>query len=385
MTEFEPGEVLSDLISGSFSGESGEYAVILFVFVIFIAIIIGAAISSGYIRLILNIAGFAHPVARVRSIGNPLVEKEKLRILAESHFPDEMMEHLRQFGYEIPLHRMYTEDESERFLREEYYRSMEKLLDSVPGSVRPFFIAYLKFSEAEEVKYILRAARGGTDLQAVSVGRLNTVLIRKLAHAESSGEIKAILKELDLISPDQEIGEISAVSLEELIDRHLYHSFINASGQVDVSLAEPIGLFAGHAVDIRNLKNISRAVSLGLDREDKLKQLIDGGIEFHGERLRDLASCTTAEAVTDACRGTLYQTALEKASGSGDPEKEMDNLLLETGASLAVKYHLGSGPLIRFAFARRIEHNNLIIAYNGVSAGMPAEEIMNMMAWEGAL
>jgi vacuolar-type H+-ATPase subunit C/Vma6 len=384
MTGFDPGQAVSDLISGSFSGEGGDYALILLVFAVLIAIIIGAAISSGYIRLILNIAGFAHPVARVRSIGNPFVEKENLRILAGSYSPDEVMEHLRQYNYDIPLHKSYTVDESERLLREEYYSSLEKLLETVPGSVRPFFSAYMKFSEAEEVRYILRASKTGSELQALPVGRLNPVLIRKLAHAESSGEIKGILKDLGFIPPDKDISDLSPAQLEEMIDRHLYHSLLTAAGEVDVSLAEPVGLFVGHTIDIKNLKNIYRAVTLGLERDEKIKLLIEEGIEFHGERLKDLASCSTHEAVAEACRGTLYHTAIEKASVRGDPEIEMDRLLLDTGDGIATKYHLGSGPLIRYAFARGIEQNNLIIAYNGVSAGMPAEEIMDMMVWERA-
>jgi len=384
MAEFDPGQAVSDLISGSFAGEGGDYAIILLIFVILTAIIIGGAVFSGYIRLILNIAGFAHPVARVRSVGNPLVEKEKLRILAESHSPDEMMEHLRQFGYDIPLHKSYSSDGSELFLRGEYYHSVEKLLETVPNSVRAFFLIFMKFTEAEEVKYILRAAGAGAEVQSLPVGLLSAAHIKKLAHAESSGEIKGILKELDLIPPDMETGDLSLSSVEEVIDRHLYRSFINAAGEVDVSLAEPIGLFVGHAIDIRNLKNICRAVNLGLEREEKINHLIDGGIEFHGERIKDLASCTTNGAVAEMCRETLYHPALERISSGGmDPEKEMDSLLLKTGANLATRYHLGSGPLIRFAFARKIEYNNLITAYYGVRAKMPAGDIMDMMVWEG--
>ncbi|MBP2133326.1 vacuolar-type H+-ATPase subunit C/Vma6 [Methanomicrobium sp. W14] len=382
MAEFDPSQAVSDLISGSFTGQNGDYAVILFVFGVLIAIIIGAAVFSGYIRLILNIADFAHPVARVRAIGNPLVEKDTLETLAGSLSAEEITENLRKFGYGLSSHRVMNEEESGMYFRREYYLSLEKLLDTVPKSVRPFFEAYMKFAEAGEIKYMLRALRGGISPKTVPVGMFTDRINRRISSTKTESDIRSILYSLDLIPEEYDMEDETLQSAELVIDRHLCDSLAFASAQVDVSLAEPLALFTGHLIDVQNLKNLCRAVSLGLDSGHKAMLMTEGGFEFHGDSLKSLSMSRTKEELKEACRSTVYRDAMENAFREGaSPEKELEKMLLEVSDNLSSRYHLGSGPLIRYAYARRIEYENLTATYTGVTERMAPEDIMGMMVF----
>ncbi|WP_062398300.1 hypothetical protein [Methanogenium cariaci] len=139
MTNLSLSSLFSDLLSG------GDGATALLVAALAIAILIGLmlAASAGYFRIILNIAVFARPDARVRAIGNPMVDPVTAAVVREAHTLHDLFDRFRTAGHPpFPAVGEMNIDIAERTIRGYYYAKVMSLSENVPDSVRHFFAAY---------------------------------------------------------------------------------------------------------------------------------------------------------------------------------------------------------------------------------------------------
>jgi hypothetical protein len=89
-----------DLIfSELFTGEGSGIILIGFVIAFFIAVFV--AVSAGWFRIILSIASFAYPSARVRAMGNPLVTADGADTLSNASDLLDLFERAARSGHII--------------------------------------------------------------------------------------------------------------------------------------------------------------------------------------------------------------------------------------------------------------------------------------------
>jgi hypothetical protein len=131
MTNLSLSSLFSDLLSG-------DGATALLVAALAIAILIGLmlAASAGYFRIILNIAVFARPDARVRAIGNPMVDPVTAAVVREAHTLHDLFDRFRTAGHPFPAVGEMNIDIAERTIRGYYYAKVMSLSENVPDSVR---------------------------------------------------------------------------------------------------------------------------------------------------------------------------------------------------------------------------------------------------------
>jgi hypothetical protein len=125
MTNLSLSSLFSDLLSG-------DGATALLVAALAIAILIGLmlAASAGYFRIILNIAVFARPDARVRAIGNPMVDPVTAAVVREAHTLHDLFDRFRTAGHPFPAVGEMNIDIAERTIRGYYYAKVMR----PPGS-----------------------------------------------------------------------------------------------------------------------------------------------------------------------------------------------------------------------------------------------------------
>lgn len=389
---------LEEVADGVLSGADGSAMLVIgLAIAVMVAVILAS--SAGYFRMILNIALFARPDARVRAIGTPLIGEEGVSDALEARDLHDLFERFAALGHRMPAGAGLDGEEAERLIREHHYDAVMRLIESVPDSVSHFFFAYAGMLGAGEAVAVAMAKGRGLppaaiERRTVPIGGLTPERLRKAAHAGSVEEAVLRMKEAPFgpalarshAAAAGDPAAFPALALAAaLIDMGL------AARGVDISLSPPVVETAGMLVDAANLRALLRARAFGAGRETAGRHIVrGGGFELTGERL---ARAERAESLADliaALEGTRYHrylAAAPEAVQEGDAaalEAALDRCVLDATRRIASHYHLESGPLLRHLVALGYEARNMRAIAAGVAAGVPAEEIERVLIIEEA-
>lgn len=362
---------------------------------VMVAVILAA--SAGYFRMILNIALFAQPDARVRAIGNPMIGREGVREALEAGNLHDLFERFAALGHRMPAGAGLDGQEADRLVRVHHYEAVMRLIESVPDGVRHFFVAYAAMIGTGEAAAIVAAKGRGLspaaiEERAVPIGGLTPERVRKAAHAGSEEEAirrmaKAPFGPALARAHAAAAGDTAAFSALSLAAA-LTEMGVAARG-VDISLSPPVVETAGRMVDAANLRALVRARASGTGREAAARHLIrQGGFEITGERLLHAERAGNLADLVAAVEGTRYHrylAALPGAVQEGDAaalETALDRCILDAARGIASQYHLESGPLLRHLVALGYEARNMRAIAVGVVAGAPTEEIEHVLIVE---
>ncbi|TAJ45580.1 V-type ATPase subunit [Methanofollis fontis] len=387
---------LSEIAAALLDGEGGT-ALLAAALAVAIMVAVMLAASAGYFRIILNIALFAQPDARVRAIGNPLVERGPLAGALSAPGLHDLFDHFGRLGHRMPAGTDLDGAAAERLIREHHYEVVGHLIESVPDGVRPFFIAYARMLGAGEAAAIVAMKAQGVppaaiEEEIVPVGGLTVNGVRKTAHAESAEEVVRRLRPKPfgpLIAAAYtgsagNIGRFLArVQADSLADLAL------AARGVDIALSPPVVETAGVLIDTANLRALIRGRTLELEREAVRPHLVaTGGFELVGDRLVRAERAGSLPDLLTAISGTRYHpylAALPAAVRDGDGaalERALDRCTQDMVRATASQYHLGSGPLLRYLVALDYEVRNMRAIAHGLAAGVPPHEIEGVLVVE---
>jgi V/A-type H+-transporting ATPase subunit C len=344
----------------------------------------------GYLKVLLNIAAFAYPVARVKAIGNRYVSEEGAAELAEIKSAYELAGTIREHGFRLKVEEHTTLREIDNALDRMLVADYLALEESAPGSIRPFFDAFRSLYEIEQVKTAMRCRVAGFQpdevrARMVPVGTITSEVIEGCAHAESVDEIVLHLQESSygpaLAGALEDYRESGALlPLERALDTAALRQLAGSGTRVERLLAGPVAEFCGALADCYNLNALLRARAAGQSPEEAAAYFVPGGSVLEEWRLKQLMETPTMAETLHQLSGTDYYTAFEpylagfENSGSIYPlETELDRLLLGKAGSLALSYHLTGGPLIRFMVARSFEVRNIRAAFHALAEGFPLE------------
>ncbi len=388
-----------DLIfSELFTGEGSGLILIAFAIAFFIAIFV--SVSAGWFRIILSIASFAYPSARVRAMGNPLVTADGADTLSDASDLLDLFERAGRFGHIIEYREGMGPDDTERLIRHYHYTLLGNLAVSVPDAIHSLIFGYIQVYLAEEVAAVLRGINGGLpgdliEKRAVPIGAFSESEIRKAAH---SGSVEEAVQRLDRSGVITRIRDIwkavgeqeGYAAFEAALLSDAYGSLMMTARGIEESQYEPAVLMAGRMIDCQNLRILIRGRLYGADAAAIEPFLIQrGGFEITDELLLNLARSADLVELVSLIRETMYgpyiEPFIEQVRKSRDPgaiELGLSQCLLDIGRMVSSQYHLGSGPILRYLVALGIECENLRGAAAGILYHVPAGTIRGQMVVE---
>ena len=363
---------------------------------------LGIATAQGYFKMILDIAYFAYPIARVKAMGNPYVRLDRVRELLESKSAAEVMDKIIESGHKIDASGDVDVDKIERALNAAHLKECENIVHTAPEGVKPFFNAYLMLLEAEQLKIAIRAKKmvlpsEEIENKLISTGSITSALIRRMADADGVEDLVLILQNTpygkplsDALPEYAETG--SAMPLELALDKFVFQRLHNSKQHVDVGMVEPINKFIGVYADVTNIKMILRGKKDELGAETMQKYILPGGRELSEASLKQIFEYKNVMEIITQFEGTAYMPSLEKAIPEYEESKSvypfeaaLDKFLLNSASFLATAYHLGVGPLIKFVVAKQYEVRNIRAAIRGAHESVSLEKMKKIVVCEESI
>ncbi|KAF1078821.1 V-type ATP synthase subunit C [Methanogenium sp. MK-MG] len=387
---------LSSIFSGLLSGDG---ATALLVAALAISILIGLmlAASAGYFRIILNIAVFARPDARVRAIGNPMVDPVTVAVVREAHTLHDLFDRFRAAGHTFPSAGEMDIDIAEQAIRGYYYGKVMSLSENVPDSVRHFFATYGGMLVAREAAWIIMGRAGNVspgdlEQQTSPAGSLTPELVHRAVHAAGPEDALNRFAQTPfgpVLTAAYRTASGDPARFSALVQTALLEKLSLAARSVDISLSPPVTETAGRMIDIANIRALIRALSFDMGREETGSHLIpNGGFELTGDRFEHAKRAGSLPDLIQALAGTQYEPYLsrhpETARDENIPvlEAALDQCMLDSVRAVSNQYHLESGPLLRYIVALGYEVQNMQAIAGGVAASLPPEEIERLLVLE---
>ena len=355
----------------------------------------------GYFNLLLSIASFSFPNARVMALGNPCTDPVTVADLLQSRSVHELGEKLRQFGYTVETVDLEDPPSVEQYLQSVYRDELEQLEMASPEGLKPFLRAYGRRFEAAQLKVLIRAVHAGAPpdqiaLAVTPAGVLSPLLLRKAADARDLDELVGMLagtgygRPLLEVLPDHH-GRNDTVLLETAVDRVVMGELDGSVLRTDTLISAPPAALISVYADAANTRILLRAARDRIDREQVIRSLIPYGKDLSWPLLVQLAEMEGPTQVLARIEETALHSAIEHSvaeferTGSIVPvEHALDQYLLETARTLETIYHHGPGPILKFLVAREYELRNIRTIYWGIREQAPLPSIRQHLVLAGA-
>jgi V/A-type H+-transporting ATPase subunit C len=388
-------EIIRELMTWQENVPLTPAQVIFVSLLITVMVIIIISASLGYFRIVLNIAAFASPIARVKAMGTPYILPENLTALMEAQGLQSLVSKLRETG--LPLEdEVYDVTSLQRAIDLQYFREIELLERSGPAVIRPYLRAHLSVLEMEQMKRALVAVHERLDPSyrqkiLLPVGEITPALIQKITGATGIEDLVTQMMNtrfgLLLMNAIPEYREQNTpLPLLLLLDRFVFEELNRAVRMMNPGDAAPLSQYNSIFSDISNIRIVLRAKQMGIPLVSLEKYLMPGGREFSPEQWKKIYEYPTPEEIIGYLMGTSYRDVLGDAlpavrnAGSIQPlEQTLDRYLLTTALSLGTIYSLGAGPILAFIVAKKYEIHNIHIAFTGTHEGLPPERMKKVL------
>jgi V/A-type H+-transporting ATPase subunit C len=362
------------------------------------AVLITIILLMSYFNILVTIASFSYPNARLRAMGNPFVRKEKLVELMELSSAGEAAIEISKEGYKLPPNiEKVGMDEVERQLELAQVEFLKKVLASDPQSIRPFMEAFLIKYDAAQVKKALRARKNGISNEElkkklIPVKEINEEIIENILDASTIDEVCNAVRTtkfgdtLIKVASEQK-GDI--VALDLALDQFFSKELRLAITRVDTPVRETVTLFVGKYADITNIKHIIRSKQQGLDVALTERFLVEGGRNLASWKLRSMIEVKGVPELVTELEGTPYLEIMREAMTNYTDTKSIyaleaafDKLLLQIAQEISSSALIAAGPTIKFIIAKEFEIRNLKALLRGLYENLPSEKIMPMLVME---
>ncbi len=361
------------------------------------AVLITIILLMSYFNILVAIASFSYPNARLRAMGNPFVNKKKLMELIEIGLGEASVE-ISKEGYKVPPNIEKTGlDEVERELELAHIAFLKKVLASDPQSIRPFVEAYLVKYDAAQVKKALRAKKDGMSSEElkkklVPVKEIDEEVIEGILEAGTVDEVCNALRTTkfgDTLIKMASEHKNDLVALDMALDQVFFRELRLSITRVDTPVRETVTLFVGKFADVTNIKHIIRSKQQGLDAGTTEKFLIEGGRNLATWKLRQLIEVKGIQEIVTELEGTPYLEIIKEAI-AGYTETEsiyalehaLDRHMLLSVSEISSSALISAGPTIKFLVAKEYEVRNITAVLRGLYEHLPLEKITPMLITE---
>jgi V/A-type H+-transporting ATPase subunit C len=372
--------------------------VALALMIIAAAVMITVILLMSYFNILVAIASFAYPNARIRAMGNPFVSKRRLTELMELSGIGEAAQEISKEGYGLPPNIEKTGlDEAERALELAQINYVKKVMASNPLSIKPLLEAFLVKYDAAQVKKALRAKKNGIPNEElknklIPVKEITPEIIDNILEASTIDEICNAVRSLKfgdtLVRVSGEYKD-DIVALDLALDQFFFQELRLAITRVDTPVRETVTIYVGKLADITNLKHIIRSKQQGLDVATTERFLVEGGRVLASWKLRSMIEIKSVSELTAELEGTPYvetmRDALQKYSETKslyELEHAFDQLMLQISMEIQSNALISAGPTVKFMVAKEFEIRNLKAVLRGMYEKLPAEKITPMLIVE---
>jgi len=355
----------------------------------------------GYFRVLLTIAQFAYPIARVKAIGNPFIRPETLQRMRETRNIYEACTAVREAGAGLDIPENARPEDVDRILDAWYINEFNALLGTLPDSIKPFFLAYQGVLEVEQLVKAVRMVyspwgTAGISSRLIPVGCLTPERLRNLDGASGIRELAARLsgtpyeEALSGIVPLAEQSS-SPFPVENTLWRFSLERLNLSRIHIDPSHLSAVAGFLGIFTDVTNILTLLRAKRQGIPADVVSGWFVPGGAVYEEWRLAQLYENRGVKEIINQLAGTDYYTVLSFAlSDAEEPDLSMleialDRFLLARVVSLSQVHHLQGGPLIKYAIARRYEVRNLRVLFHSLYEGLSITDVSRFIVTEASL
>ncbi len=372
-----------------------------------VLVIIGASVLitiillMSYFNILVTIASFSYPNARLRAMGNPYIKKRRLTELLEISGAQEAAQEIIKEGYKLPPNiEKIGLAEAERQLELAQVEFLKKVLASDPQSVRPFLEAVLLKYDAMQIKRALRGKKNGISHEElrkklIPVKEVNQEIIDNILEANSVEEVIGAVKPTkfgDTLIKTQGEYKNDIVALDLSLDQ-LYSKEMHLSiTRVDTPVRETITAYVGRLADITNIKHIIRSKEQGLDVATTERFLMEGGRNLAPWKLKQMIETKSISDLVTELEDTPYLEIMREAIQEYNTTKSIyslelafDRLLLKTVSGISSSALIAAGPTIKFIVAKEFEIRNLKAVLRGLYEGFPPEKIMSLLIMEEAI
>ena len=314
--------------------------------------------------------------ARVRSLENAIVGRERLNLLLDCKNSDELVDRLREYGME-PISdpnsgKFLREDTLLQILRDTYSILQEMLPDD--KALRLWLYPY----DCNNLKAALKCFFRGIDPIPMMFD-FGTVAVSDVIAMVENGTFESMpfaMKSAAETAVKEYAKTKNPQLIDLLLDRACYADMLSAAGESGVAFASNI---VRKKIDLTNILITVRILRMNSGEVGRLlyeDALIDGGY-LSRSQLKEwfLAG---EEMLWDRLLYSEYsrlaESVLKTDSSLTAVERCIDDYLMERIKEVKLVPY-GAEVMISYLFAREYEVRNLRIVFAGKEAGLPTETI----------
>lgn len=376
-------------LGGSVSGVNP-----LTLLILVLGILFGLVIILVNLKLVLDIAPYAYPNAKIRSMQSMLIGKRRLdemvgqelmnitRVLDETDYADTSRAIVEEADITI----------IEATLNRNLMESFGKITGFLPGDAKTFFQKYLMSFEVEAIKTVLRGIYGGLAPEKIE-NALAEPYREALKEAASSSTVAEAVSKME----GSEFGRTLSRSLHEFeaegnllpLEQALDRSFYQMLMEVLLTHPSPDSLaikrLLGTEIDILNIQMLLRGARDGVDVSD---HLIPYGFGISVTRLTEIGTSADVGGIVSSLEGTPYHKPLygvmdEYMTGKDRSlthfEKALDAYYLSAGQAMATRQAFGLGPVLSYVSSKRSEVKDIFALIQLKMEGFSSEEIKKVV------
>lgn len=355
-----------------------------------VGILFGLVVIIVNVKLILDIAPYAYPNAKVRSMQSMLIGRKRLEELVELELLN-IPGALEKTEY-IETSKAISEEADiptiEATLNQNLMETYTKIAGFLPGDAKKFFERYLKRFEVEAIKIVLTGVYAGLSQEDIE-NALAEPYRKELTDVAASSNISEAVSKLE----SSEFGRVLSESLpdfeaqgtllplEDALDKKFYQELMEVLLTRPSPDSDVIKKLLGAEIDITNIKIVLRGARYGADVSD---YLLPYGYEISTPRLIEIGSSRDVERIVSDLEGTPYYqplyNALEEYMADKDKslspfEKTLNTYYLSLGQTIATRQPFGLGPILGYIVSKGVEVRNLIAILTLKIEGLSPEEI----------
>ncbi|MDY6964775.1 MAG: ATP synthase A1 subunit C [Halobacteriota archaeon] len=347
--------------------------------------------------IVLDIAPFAYPNARIRAMESKLIPKNRLEEMLEASSIVDVFGYLEGTDYEAQLAKIRggsVEEASsiEAALYESQKSSYHRMISIAPDAIKGVFAARFRIYEVKLLKSILRSLHAGVpleqtlaeipdmgiDVEAFYSLQSTEEFISKIEDTEYGA---ALADAVALYSEKKSVQPI-----EMALDKFAYEKLWYTIQTVSEQNIRALRFFFGTEVDAINLRTLIRAKADGLTLDEIKDYVLPMGYEFDMETLNMLADVPDVEGMmslleSKSC-GELLTEAISKyeATKSVVPlEMALEAHVARTGRNVSMSQPFGIGPFVGYLCSKDVEVRNLRAIIRGIEADAPRDLLKDML------
>lgn len=353
------------------------------------------------IKIVLDMAPYAYPNARVRGMESRLLHLSRLEELADASSLQDVSNMLEGTGYEMHLGRSQGVDYSaqlEAALMSSLRQDYSSVIKMAPEEVQPVLKTRLRFLDVEIIKKALRAVHAGVslekELEGVSAtGQLTQDIINSLKDAQNMDDLITKLE-------GTEYGPILREAMaeytqnknfrvpEDALNRYVYERLWESAKVVSGTNSKILKMFFGTEIDLMNLRMLVRGKYDNLGESDLKSWILPMRYALSEGIIDDLINSADLRGMASVLESTPYgeiMADLIQANGNGGTslipfEIAVDSYFMSVSRSISGSQPFGIGPMVGYLASKEIEVRNLRSIVKGVDESIEPDRIKQTLA-----